>query len=740
MYVSHVAEDGRQEEVREHLHEVSELAAEFARPFGAESWARAAGALHDIGKCSREFQNRILNKGCIVDHSTAGAFEILKQTGVAALSFCIAGHHGGLPDGGSNFDMASEGGTLAARIKKAEEGGLPKYDLSAGIGLPAPRQYSFAGSREPDKFSVAFLTRMVFSCLVDADYLCTERFMLGKEREQLGCSSMQDLCAKLEDKVAAFPPPKTPLNRTRCRVLDACAEMAAEDPGVFSLTVPTGGGKTYASLRFALRHATAEGHAMRRVIYAVPYTSIIGQNAEVFRQVLGEANVLEHHANFDFDNASDDDGLNQRLRLAAENWDAPVVVTTNVQLFESLFANKTSRCRKLHNIAGSVIVLDEAQMLPTDHLEPCVRALAELVWHYGCSVVLCTATQPALNGLFENLGLQVQEIAPDVEEMFQELRRVSYATEGQVSDSELVERMLSTEQALCVVNSRKQARSLYDAMAAAAGGTDDVFHLSTYMHPAHREDVLAQVRQRLDDGLPCRLVSTSLVEAGVDVDFPTAYRALAGVDSIVQCAGRCNREGRNPAGESVVHVFEALSDEGAPYAVPRDVQHKAELARNVLRWQEEDGKDPGSLGYGSPEVIEAYFSHLMRQAPTLDKQGACKKLDEWSVLRSGVPAVPFAEVATSFKFIEDGTCTVVVPDQSIASDIQLLQEGKPSRGSLRRLARFGVGVYENEVRELCSAGAVELLAEGVYLLLDESLYRRDVGLDISDAGGKGLFF
>ena len=739
MYVSHVSEDGRREEVRDHLREVSEMAAEFARPFGAESWARAAGALHDIGKCSREFQRRILDNGPIVDHSTAGAYEAYKQAGVAALSFCIAGHHGGLPDGGSNFDTAGEA-TLAARIKKAKESGVPAYDLNGGIAFPGVSQYSFAGGREPDRFSVAFLTRMVFSCLVDADFLCTERFMQGKEREQLSGDSLQELCSNLEEKVAGFYPPQSSLNRIRCRVLDSCAEKSLEKPGVFSLTVPTGGGKTYASLRFALRHATAESHAMRRVIYAVPYTSIIGQNAEVFRQVLGETNVLEHHANFDFDSASSDDGLNQRLRLAAENWDAPVVVTTNVQLFESLFASKTSRCRKLHNIAGSVIVLDEAQMLPTGYLVPCVRALAELVWHYGCTVVLCTATQPALSELFADLDLQVREIAPDVEGMFQELRRVSYATEGQITDGELVERVLASEQALCVVNSRKQARSLHDAMVDGVGGREGVFHLSTYMHPAHREEVLVRVRQRLKDGLPCRLVSTSLVEAGVDVDFPTVYRSLAGIDSVVQCAGRCNREGKRPAAESVVHVFEPLSDEGSPYAVPRDMQHKAELARNVMRWQEEDGKAPGSFDYGSLEVIEDYFSHLLRQAPSLDEKGACEKLDGWGLLRNGIPSIPFAGVAASFKFIEDSTCTVVVPDPAITADIQLLREGKPSRSSMRRLARFGVGVYENEVRELCSAGAVEPLAEGTYLLLDEGLYRLDVGLDISDVGGKGLFF
>lgn len=739
MYVSHISEDGRREEVRDHLREVSEMAAEFASFFGAKNWAEVAGSLHDIGKCSREFQNRILSGGSAVDHSTAGAYEAFKQKGSAVLSFCIAGHHGGLLDGGTNYDIAGEA-TLAARIKKAEEGRIPAYDLTAGIAVPDVQQYSFVGDREPDGFSISFLTRMIFSCLVDADYLCTERFMEGQGRGRFGQSSLQELCDKLEEKIAEFYPPQTPLNRIRCKVLNACAEKAPEKPGVFSLTVPTGGGKTYASLRFALRHATAEGRTMRRVIYAVPYTSIIGQNAEVFRRVLGEASVLEHHASFDFDSAFDDDGLNQRLRLMAQNWDAPVVVTTNVQFFESLFASKTSRCRKLHNIAGSVIVLDEAQMLPTAFLEPCVRALAELVHNYGCSVVLCTATQPVLNGMFAEFGLQVQEIASDVRDMFQDLRRVSYAIEGQLMDGELVGRMLSAKQVLCVVNSRKQARILYDAMVDELGSREGVFHLSTYMHPVHREEVLARVRRRLDAGLSCRLVATSLIEAGVDVDFPAVYRALAGIDSIVQCAGRCNREGKHSAEESIVHIFEELSGEGVPYAVPRDIRHKTELARNVLRWQEEDGGGLGPLGCGSVEVIERYFLHLLKQAPSLDERDACKKLGEWKMLRNGIPSIPFEEVAASFKFIEDNTSTVVVPDSSISADIHLLREGMPSRGSMRRLARFGVDVYENEVIELCSAGAVEPLAEGVFLLLDESLYRDDVGFDVSDAGGRGLFF
>ena len=433
MYVSHVAEDGRVEEVATHLKEVAEMAADFAREFGAEKWAFTAGMVHDIGKYSDGFQNRILRGGHKVDHSTAGAWELCDQAGLPILSFCSAGHHGGLPDGGTVVDV--EGPTLIGRLWKAKNGELPDYQAYASeVEVPEAMPFSFDNTTALDHFSLSFLARMVFSCLVDADFLCTERFMNGAARQPLTTDSLEVLLKRLEEKVGTFYPPQTELNKTRCEILNACVQSASESPGVYSLTVPTGGGKTYASLYFALRHALADGHGMRRVIYAVPYTSIIEQNAAVFRKELGERNVLEHHANFDFDNAGDDGGS---LRLAAENWDAPIVVTTNVQLFESLFASKTSRCRKLHNIANSVIVLDEAQMLPIKQLLPCVRVLAELVHRYGCTVVLCTATQPSLDGLFAQYGCAVREIVPDPKSLYEHLRRVEYRHLGKLADEEL---------------------------------------------------------------------------------------------------------------------------------------------------------------------------------------------------------------------------------------------------------------------------------------------------------------
>lgn len=741
MYASHVSEDGRVEEVSTHLKEVAEMAAGFARGFGAEEWAYAAGIAHDIGKYSEEFQNRILHDGPKVDHSTAGA-ALLRRKDLKLLAYCVAGHHGGLPDGGDAGD--EEGSTLIGRLQKAARGELPDCRAYASeVEEPEATPFSFGSTVELDNFSLSFLTRMIFSCLVDADFLCTERFMNGAPREPLTTDSLEQLLELLEEKVQAFYPPRTQLNETRCAVLDECAQMAAEAPGVFSLTVPTGGGKTYASLYFALRHALADGHGMRRIIYVAPYTSIIEQNAAVFREVLGERNVLEHHASFDFDDAGEDGGL---LRLAAENWDASVVVTTNVQLFESLFASKTSRCRKLHNIANSVIVLDEAQMLPTKQLLPCVRTLAELVHRYGCTVVLCTATQPSLDELFHTYGCEVREIAPDPKGLYERLRRIEYRYFGKLDDDELADRMVSHGQALCVVNSRRQAKALYDLIEGAVEGEDGgTFHLSTLMHPVHRESVLAEVRRRLKAGEACRVVSTSLIEAGVDVDFPVVYRALAGVDSMVQCAGRCNREGKRAAGESFVYLF----DPATTYAVPSDTDQKRAIARSILQRlsdssDAEANADGMACDIGSLDAIEAYFGQLHDlRKDRLDAESVMADLTEFGLVKAfgrHIPSIPFDQAAARFSMIENGSHPVIVPDPKIEDDLGKLREGEASRRAMRCLARYSVGLYDNDIRALRDAHAIRLLDGDTYELLDQSLYRKDTGLDASDAGGKGLFY
>lgn len=766
LYVSHISEDGsRYEFVETHLREVADMAAEFARPFGAETWARAAGMAHDIGKYSAEFQNRILHNGLKVDHSTAGAFELAKRPGAWPLSYCVAGHHGGLPDGGVDED---EGVTLLGRLRKAKQGDIPLYSAFAENveippidGFPPALRSASSGNRAKDgealMFSAAFLTRMLFSCLVDADFLCTERFMKNASRPQLSTKGVSELRDLLEGRLANFYPPKSGLNAIRCKILDDCLRAANGRPGVYSLTVPTGGGKTLAAMRFALQHACLSDEETRRVIIAEPYTSIIEQNADIYRNIFGRENVLEHHMDFDFDEKGETDSrsdadLKSRLKLATENWDAPVVVTTNVQLFESLYSNKTSRCRKLHNIAGSVIVLDEAQMIPTSFLMPCIKALAELVKYYHCSVVLCSATQPTLERFFEGEGFPVSEIVKGAEELFDAMRRVTYRNIGAVSDEDLAKRLSKCNQALCIVNSRKQARSLYERMANGADrsqGDNGIYHLSTLMYPDHRRRVIEKIRMRVGSsdgsGETCRVVSTSLVEAGVDLDFPVVYRALAGVDSIVQAGGRCNREGKRSLEDSRVYVFSPTE----AYGIPLEVRQRASITQGLLAEAVEragiDAVGAAEFDFGLPKSITGFFERLyfFRGADEssyvdgLDREGILELFCHYGISK-GVASIEFVTAAQKFQLIEQGTYPIVMPVQEIENDLKALRNGYITYVPLRKIARFSVNVYSQDIKALLEVGAIEAVSEGVYVLIDKERYHEDTGLDVEAQGGQGL--
>lgn len=765
-YFAHESDDGRRETVGTHLDEVAAMAAEFAAAFSteddsSEELVRLLGLAHDAGKFSHAFQRRLLEQGDKVDHATAGALMLWNlgedlenhhEVGLwlQLLAYCAAGHHGGLPDGGAV--AAAFGHTLMARLARARKGHIPPFD--AFKRQRPPLAESVPGWPEPfldtdpaprgvvgdyfAPFTQAFWTRMVFSCLVDADFLCTERFMKGAGRSQ-PYESLEALIERLErhlDGLCARKPAEgkaAELASLRREVSNAARDAAQLAPGIFTLTVPTGGGKTLASLRFALHHAVA--HGKQRVIYAIPYTSIIDQNARVFREALGASNVLEHHSNFDFDSLEDPDTPGsseqaERLRLASENWDAPVVATTTVQLFESLFSNKPSKARKLHNIASSVIVLDEAQSLPLQQLAPAMAALEELVRRYGCTVVFCTATQPGFHALMEGHRIgPVREIAPNVDCLFTELRRVSYQWLDLLEDDELAERLADEHQALCIVNSKKQARAVFELLK----GREGVFHLSTNMHLHDRERVLKEVRRRLKDDEPCTLVSTSLVEAGVDVDFPVVYRALAGLDSVVQAAGRCNREGRRSVEESVVYLFEPA----AGYKIPEETRNREGLSR-VQRALE--GRVPGGQlpDLGSPEVLRRFFSALLGQGAgdwrALDKKGILRLIDG-----ATVDSMPFETVAREFSLIDGPTDTVVIPCEDNQKDLEALLSGGGDRALLRRLGRWSVSLWPNQRAALANAGALTPVGDGLFVLDDPSLYHGDVGLVFEEAGGRGQF-
>ena len=545
---------------------------------------------------------------------------------------------------------------------------------------------------------------MLYSCLVDADFLDTEDFMKNGETKREAGEKPEVLLKKLEDHVAEWLMNKDidTVNGRRTEILSNCFECGQMKKGIFQLTVPTGGGKTIASLAFALQHAV-KNH-MDRVIYVIPYTSIIEQNAEVFREILGKQNVLENHYNVDYESAEE----LKPMQLASENWDKPVVVTTNVQFFESLFANKSSKCRKLHNIANSVIIFDEAQMLPTDYLKPCVAMMEELVSNFHSSIVLCTATQPALSPFFRR-KIQIIELCPRVEEQFQFFERVIFKNIGTVSEEELIEKLEQEYQALCIVNTKKRAQKIYQTMKG-----EGVFHLSTTMYPKYRRRVLEKVRRLLENGDKCILISTSLVEAGVDLDFHSVYRQLAGVDSMIQAAGRCNREGKRDVKESFAYIFQFEEKENVP---------GQQLQIDVSKMMVSEDADISSLC-----GIERYFEALYHfRGESLDKK---KILEEFKNKRYN-----FATAAQNFKLIEENTLTVFISIEEEAEELlqQMKYQGYTKAG-MRKAGQYCVQLYENDIEKLQGAGMLRPVSEDIedFLeLVDKKQYTEEMGLNLN---------
>ena len=709
-YLAHLTEDGRTQTILEHLKGTASLCSAFAAAFDAEAQGQLAGMAHDIGKYSAAFQRR-LHGGPKVDHASAGAFECLKAQQLAA-AFAISGHHGGLPDGGSRGDAAGAG-TFWGRINRASQGRLEDYHAwQSEFSLPHANTPAFAGTR----LEGMFFTRMLFSCLVDADYTDTGAFMDNSPYLPASSSSMEELWRRLETYVSGWFPPKGALNMQRCAILEQCMSAGAQyGPGLFTLTVPTGGGKTVASLSFAL--AQAKARRMKRIVYVIPYTSIIEQTAQIFREILGDENVLEFHSGVQFDQQEDDASSPETAPLtrSVETWDVPVIVTTAVQFFESLYACQPSKCRKLHNLAQSVLIFDEAQMLPLPYLRPCVWAIAQLVRHYGASAVLCTATQPALDPIFQEFApeIPIREICPMAEAHWESFRRVSFQQAGTLSWMDLAARLQQQEQVLCVVNTRRAAREVFHQLSGSGN-----FHLSTLMYPAHRRRILDEIRRRLRDGLPCRVVSTSLIEAGVDVDFPAVYRELSGLDSILQAAGRCNREGKRPPEDSIVTIFQG---EDPP---PRLFETSIGAGKIVLDHCQD---------VSSRAAIHTYFSTL------LDLKGAEAQDAHHILPLMESEFFPFRTVAERFHLIESPTTTVYLPLEEGAGLVELLRSGQYSRTLYRRLGQYGVSVYPQHLAALEQAGALEHLEDGSVVLRDIGLYTQTTGLTLEPSGGNALF-
>lgn len=711
MLLAHGATDEHPEgqSIEAHLKGTGELAETFAAEFGAAANGKLCGLAHDIGKYSDEFQLR-LRGGKKVDHATAGAIECFKIK-AAFEAVCVIGHHSGLPNVGHKDADTTESQTFFGRKLRAEQGGIPDYRKNWNGHIALPQDYFRPSGRG---FATAFYIRMLYSCLVDADYIDTETFMNG-DAGRGNYEPLSALCDKLTAYISKWNNPTREIDILRQKILNSCIEKASAPRGIFSLTVPTGGGKTVASMAFALNHAAA--NSMKRIIYVIPYTSIIEQNAKVFRDILGQENVVEHHSSVSYELSENADELEYRSALATENWDAPVIVTTAVQFFESLYANRSSKCRKLHNIANSVIIFDEAQMIPSNNLRPCVAAIAELVRAYNATAVLCTATQPAIDEMLLEYSKKesVVELCPDVDGMFEKFRRTSFEKEERLTTDELVSRLESQQQVLCIVNTRKFAQEVYEALPS-----EGRFHLSTLMCPVHRKQKLDEIRERLKSGKTCRVVSTSLIEAGVDVDFPRVFREMAGLDSILQAAGRCNREGKRSAESSIVTVFESENKVNKLIAVNRDA------AEETVR----DWTQPNTTS-----TIERYFKAYRDFLRNDDKSGVITA-SEKGISGCGLP---FEWIAKEFKLIDQNTFTVYISVGEGKELISRLREGERSRELYRKAGMYSVSIYENHFNALINAGAAEPFGDDAAILTDLSLYSDEKGLATDVPDGSALF-
>jgi CRISPR-associated helicase Cas3/CRISPR-associated endonuclease Cas3-HD len=726
-FIAHVRKDGGGEWelhlLEKHLREVAKLAEKFSNKFGTDSIGYLIGLWHDLGKYKPEFQERIRilsdydeeahlegKTAKHVDHSTLGGMKILEflPMKIPLLSFPILGHHCGL----QNLT------DVQARLQKElEKENLIKIKPSIPNDIDKP-QMKLISPKIKDK---TLWIRMLFSALIDADRLDTEAFMnpekaslrLPPDTDRLSILETMNtnLDNHLKSVMAKAKTTSSLINERREEILTTVNSKASLASGFFTLTVPTGGGKTFTSLSFALKHAIA--HKKNRIIYAIPYTSIIEQNADVFRKAIGNEFVLEHHSNVDPELNKE----NQLNKLLTENWDHPLVVTTNVQFFESLFASKTSRCRKLHNITNSVVILDEAQMLPPEFLQPTINILKELVEFYGVTVILCTATQPALNSVnemnykFDGIDNPL-ELAPDTKMLFEYFDRTIIQQLDEITNYENLARKIEKhEQSLTIVNRKNDALQLFNLVSG------NKYHLSTNMCAEHRKDILNKIKSALNENIPVTLISTQLIEAGVDIDFPVVYRALSGLDSIAQAAaGRCNREGKrvNERGKPIKgDVFIFTPEKPSPRGHLLQAEQAGEKVLSEF-------KHPIQ-----PVAFKKYFEELfwVKGSKGLDKH-------EIEDLKA---TYQFEEIGNRFRLIEDDSFPVIVPYGNGIGIIQKLKKNPLDYLILRQAQRFLVNIKLPAYSRLKEEGYIEELDGKIGILVKSDLYNEETGLNAGNS-------
>ena len=715
-YISHIRKNQYGEIIsyqsnEEHCIGVAELAKRFASEFGMGNWGYVLGILHDKGKEKKEFQEYIQDVNGIPGHkhwtkkgkahAYVGALLAQGLYGKVATTFfgnAICGHHAGLYD---YFEL---------------EKMISSSDLPSEVQMQTDAIQLNKAKFTLTENQINHLVRVLFSCLVDADYLDTEKFMNVSSASQRGHhKKLSELLILLEDHFCKLNnnSEDSTVNVIRRCVQEQCIKMSSGETGFYSLTVPTGGGKTLSSLLWAMRHAVCNGQ--KRIIIAIPYTSIIVQTASVLKSIFGEENVLEHHSQFTIDSIIDKD-IRLKAKLASENWDYPIVVTTNVQLFESMFSNKPSDCRKLHNIANSVIILDEVQTLPTDYLQPIVDALKSYQRMFGISVLFTTASQPVLSGLIEGCNPKaafqgidgITEIIPKEYALHDRLRRVCLEIDNTGSTyDEIADRLSRHDKVLCIVNTRNDAREIFERLPKE-GMT---IHLSRMMCPRHVTKAIQEIKQALsyNSETVIRVVATQLIEAGVDIDFPVVYRQEAGLDSILQAAGRCNREGKLDM--ATTYVF-SLSVEHNLYGSIIDANNARLNMVNVNDWF-------------APETMTEYFRQLYCRKETFDKK-------DIKTLLYKPTEMCFAEAAKEFRLIEEtGKCVYVNMDNSLELVERLKSDGI-TYSLMKQLSQYSVNIHERDFQLLWSYGALEEVIDGIYVVNDRAQYDENIGLRLDN--------
>ena len=715
-YISHIRKNQYGEIIsyqsnEEHCIGVAELAKQFASEFGMGNWGYILGILHDKGKEKKEFQEYIQDVNGIPGHkhwtkkgkahAYVGALLAQSLYGKVATTFlgnAICGHHAGLYD---YFEL---------------EKMISSSDLPSEVQMQTDAIQLNKAKFTLTENQINHLVRVLFSCLVDADYLDTEKFMNASSASQRGHhKKLSELLILLEDHFCKLNnnSEDSTVNVIRRCVQEQCIKMSSGETGFYSLTVPTGGGKTLSSLLWAMRHAVCNGQ--KRIIIAIPYTSIIVQTASVLKSIFGEENVLEHHSQFIIDSIIDKD-IRLKAKLASENWDYPIVVTTNVQLFESMFSNKPSDCRKLHNIANSVIILDEVQTLPTDYLQPIVDALKSYQRMFGISVLFTTASQPVLSGLIEGCNPKaafqgidgITEIIPKEYALHDRLRRVCLEIDNTgITYDEIADRLSRHDKVLCIVNTRNDAREIFERLPKE-GMT---IHLSRMMCPRHVTKAIQDIKQALsyNSETVIRVVATQLIEAGVDIDFPVVYRQEAGLDSILQAAGRCNREGKLDM--ATAYVF-SLSVEHKLYGSIIDANNARLGMINVNDWF-------------APETMTEYFRQLYCRKETFDKKGIKTLLYKPAEMR-------FAEAAKKFRLIEETGKTVYVNMGDSLELIERLKSDGITYSLMKELSQYSVNIHERDFQKLNSYEAIEEVIEGIYVVKDRAQYDENIGLRLDN--------